>query len=248
MKIRIFAPSRSGHHAFINWLSHQIDESTIHHNNCVFGWEDKKLIANTGKKTTFKEAPFKHQIYSIEYFNLDDYDKFDFANWGDDYVDIIFLRDYYNWLASSIKAGENRFGSWTNRRGKPEMSVIELWKQYAEEFTNKSILKPNSHYVSYNDWHLSKDYRKEVCEALGFTFTDKGINKVPEFGGGSSYSNTKHNGQANEKLKTTERWANHKGDKNYINLIKNNMDCVELNESLFGMKLTSTEPLDIKQI
>ena len=128
MKIRIFAPSRSGHHAFIDWLAYQIDEPTIHYNNCVKGWDNQKLIPSTGKTTKFGTPPFKHEIYSIEYFNLNDYKTYDFGNWDDEYIDIIFLRDYYNWLASSLKNGENRFQrGWKDQKGHTKMPLIKIW-------------------------------------------------------------------------------------------------------------------------
>lgn len=246
MKIRIFAPSRSGHHAFMNWLAHQINEPTIHYNNCLKGWENQKLIPLTGKTTKFGKAPYKHEIYSIEYFNLNDYSKYKFDEWDDEYIDILFLRDYFNWIASSLKNGENRFSNeWTNRRGDTEMPVIKLWEQYANEFIDPKILtSENTHFVSYNKWCDSEEYRKEIAESLGLTFTDKGINVVPHYGGGSSYDGMNLQGKG-KNLQTSTRWEKHKNDEHYLRLIDNKA-CIELNNKLFDMELVSIKPLMIK--
>lgn len=251
MKIRIFAHSRSGHHAFINWLINQLNGSTIFHNNCMKGWENKKLIENK-KKGLIKHGkfPYKNHIYSFEYFNLNNYNKYNFNGWDGEYVDILFLRDYYNWLASSYKiknGNEPRFiNKWKNFRDEIEIPIIDLWKQYAEEYLNKEILPKETINVNYNEWFKSKNYRKNFCDKLNLSFTDKGIENVSSFGGGSSYTKLSFRKDAQKKLKTIERWKNHKIDKNFIKLIEDNKKIIELNEKIFNMKLINLYPLEIQ--
>lgn len=248
MKIRIFAHSRSGHHAFIYWLVNQLEGSVIHHNNCMDGWEKGILNPIKGKSLQYGKKPYKHKIYSFEYLNLNEYVKYDFASWNEEYIDILFLRDYYNWLASSYKLGDKRFDrEWKNVRGETEIPIIELWRQYAQEFINRQKLKENTIFVKYNDWFKSKNYRKEICDKLNIKFTDVGLNKVSNFGGGSSYSKYSITSNAQNKLKTTQRWKNHKNDTNYIRHIENNMDIVKLNNEIFNMELISLKPLEIKK-
>jgi hypothetical protein len=244
MKYRIFAHSRSGHHAFINWFANQTKGSTVFHNNTTKGWEDKNYRPNVaGKTTKYGEPPFKNKIFSFELFNLDNYDKYDFAD--EEYVDILFLRDFYNWSASLRKRKDKRFYSnWTNVRGEDEISLVDMWLQYAREFEGDKIFK-DAVKVKYNDWFDNIDYRKEFCENLDLNFSDKGLNKISKYGDGSSYHKGKYGG-VGQKLKVNERWKNHINDQFYIDLIKRNPEAVELNERIFNIKLISLNPLEIK--
>jgi hypothetical protein len=250
MNYRIFAHSRSGHHAFINWFAHQLNGSVVFHNNCMKGWKDKKLISNKKVIKKYGKPPYKHRIYSFEYFNLENYEKFDFGNWDNEYVDIIFLRDYFNWLASSFKLKPNdmRFTQkWRNLRGEIDIPIIESWKQYGEEFLENKYI-PSPVFVKYNDWFASKPYRKNLCEQLNVRFTDVGINQVSIFGDGSSYSKLAIKTNAQQKLKTNDRWKNHVNDDKYLIHVENNLDIVNINEIIFGMKMKSLRPLKIIQI
>ena len=235
MKYRIFATSRSGHHAFINWMHHQLSESTIHHNNCLFGWNEGKFLPHNNRSIAYGQAPFKHEIYSIEYMDLNDYNKYQMGD-QKEYMDILFLRDFPNWLASTFKIKDSRITSqWNNLKNEIQESLVDMWNQYAKEFSGQTSLINNKVRISYNEYFSSEDYRKAICNKLNLDYKSGGMEKISTFCGGSSYSGT--NIKNGTKLLVTERWKNHINDNEYLKALKFNSENLQLNKIIFNINL-----------
>lgn len=236
MNYRIFATSRSGHHAFINWLAKQLGGSTKHHNNCAGDWENQQLKANKNKIVKYGKKPYVNNIYSIECFNLNDYKKYEFDKWNDDFVDILFLRDFYNWLASTYKINDKRINKqWVSLRGEKQDSLLSVWNQYAKEFIGITNKIPIKYSISYNDWFLSKEYREKISNDLKIKFTDRGLKEVSDFCNGSSYD--KKTIKDGRKLDVLNRWKKHKNDKKYIEFVNMNEENIELNNRIFNIQV-----------
>lgn len=245
MNYRVFAHSRSGHHAFINWLMSNVNGSSCFYNSV--DWNNKGVVTSKSRKKIIGKAPFTTNIYSFEYFDINDYHNYSFNEWDGEFTDIIFLRDFPNWLASShkIKPNDKRFyQNWEYFNGKIQMPIIDLWEQYAQFFIDNSS-NTNFILVKYNDWFLNKEYRSNLSKKLKINNQDVALKKISEYGGGSSYSKFVIRDVDKNSLKTYERWKNHLDDDVYVSLLKNNVKCLELNEKLFNMKIESFDPLKI---
>ncbi len=236
----IAATGRSGHHAFATWLCNQFEGKINLHNHCDQGWEQKKILARNPKTTkNFNNAGTDQgDMYCMEFLDLDDVIKYDFASFeqitsSDKVCFIIFNRDHYNWMASMLKDGalDRATEELTEHR-------INVWKKYVNESLGRTNIIPfNVIPVSYNSWFGSKDYRSDLINeyfADCVEFTDKGMNVVSGQGEGSSFDKMSYQNKATE-MKVLERWSKYKDDKRYLNII-NREDLIELSSSYFDFR------------
>ena len=69
--------------------------------------------------------------------------------------------------------------------------------------------------INFNNWFVSKEYRKKISETLGVPFTDKGLEFIPEDGKGSSFDKRQYNGIA-QQMKVLERYKVFMHDELYL--------------------------------
>jgi hypothetical protein len=95
-------------------------------------------------------------------------------------------------------------------------AAVDLWKEYAYEFIGQTDHLQNKLCVNYNQWCHSINYRKKIIQNLGIEFTDEGFQKVPSFGGGSSFDKQFFDGCANSMnlMKRYEKFIEHSWYKN----------------------------------
>jgi len=208
----IIAMARNGHHAFMNWIGSQFPGECIHFNNGVRGWEDKEFRPYGKRRQMWnmnRLTGTQGRIINFEDIDIEDWSKFKMETftpfkYGTVYP-IIFMRDPWNWIASSLRCGGDAGGFINHPIGKDYMGLknkpnrVELFKRQMKEALRITKHMSNVIPVTYNDWFTSKEYRKKIAEQLDLPFTDAGLNDVPGFGGGSSFDHFKHQHKRPEK-------------------------------------------------
>jgi hypothetical protein len=95
--------------------------------------------------------------------------------------------------------------------------LVHLFKQYAREFLGQTQLLNRERpvlFVSYNQWLLSSEYKKEIAAKIGFEDRGETYNFVSPIGGGSSFNKTQLSGKAQE-MQVLERWRRYQDDPGY---------------------------------
>jgi len=140
---------------------------------------------------------------------------------------IIVIRDFPNFLASSLKSYLDFHGA---ESGKWAVSIAHKIKAY------KAILKyamhPEKYYypdviISYQWFAKSRTYREAICKKLGGIYTEERLGFVSSEGNGSSWDKLSYQGKGNE-MRTGDRaeqileteWA-----PIYIGVLEDNADC-----------------------
>jgi len=182
MKIyEILALSRSGHHSVVNWII----RNTIGF-QCEWKYKLTQLgstglfylnEANYDIPLSFQFVDEKKEIIKKLYLNYEDTPG-DYTVFNDDNtfkgpmsmsikgIDntvfegrIIIMRDFYNLLASRLKANENKiFKKWNDNLHILEVGehFIFRWKSQA-----KACLYNNTPYLRFEDWLNNKEVREE---------------------------------------------------------------------------------------
>ena len=183
--IKVLSLSRSGQHAFCNWLCLQIGE-------CKFFNYDGHVNADgsVSPNVTYT-TPYTGQHNNYNSITLNE----NFISTIDADFTIILLRDPFNWIASLCTSV---------RRSAAQM---ETWATHYKALIDMANRSEADLLVKYNDWFVSEEYRQMICNHLGLAFTDKGINQVPATGDGSSFDYQEYDGRAQE-MKVLKRWRN----------------------------------------
>ena len=177
-------------------------------------------------------------------------------------IDILLLRDIYNWLASKLfikphrdkqdmtyqRFEKNRkykspwfkyYSGWEEDAkdiyGLNYVNLdrfMSIYKGYAKEILN-SLLLQNMVFINFNRWFIDKEYRKEIIESIGFSFTDKGKDIISRKGGGSSFDGYDYDGCAT-KMDMLERWKYFKDNNLYWYILEYFKEEVELSNTIFG--------------
>lgn len=190
MNFRIFHPRRSGGHAVIFWL--------LNSSGSYAFYNSLPLVSSTPKLPREKTPGVAGNLFwSHEDPNRDKPLASCISSFGVSWMprpdhDVFILRDFYNYAASKMRAGEKRgekfSASWRECDSK---AWLDFAKQYA---------KRPKQFIVYNQWLCDKDYRSEVASRYGFKAApyDAGVS---EYGGGSSFSGTKEPANSEALLK-----------------------------------------------
>jgi hypothetical protein len=140
---------------------------------------------------------------------------------------VIVLRDFKNWVASCIKMAY--------RDDKPVEEIInkDKIKIYQDHFRYVYKNLDGIHYILYNQWVKSSDYRREVCELLGLTFTDAAIDQLSIFGGGSSFDGMKYIKTACN-MDTGRRYKEMEDNPYYKVILQQHNNVLSLSNEVFG--------------
>jgi hypothetical protein len=225
-EIRLTAMMRSGHHGIINWLIPHFEGYVLHRNDIM-------EFAARSKPTIDEEWGMPDEIRSCYIINFEEllpsqvstlYKRYK-NRLMDGHSEEVFnghvIRDPFNMFASRRKLSiklerENRN---TNRVGKVgwiDDKALSLWKEYAKGYLNP---EPNDIWINFNEWYLSKEYRRSVSEAFGIDFTDVGLNIVSSHGYGSSFEGTSYDKQA-QFMPVLERYKTMTRDSIYMDAMK----------------------------
>jgi hypothetical protein len=199
---------RSGNHAIVNWLS--AENSFRFFNNIV---PMARIL--TGERSMPEPIGLDRWLRSKRRFwffgrvgsndrlllSLEDH-KLDFRpilELPESTQHILILRDPRNLFASRIrKAHVVNNASYAREPGPLFDRAIDRWKEHAREFLGDTNHLPNKTAIYFNRWFVSQPYRKQICERLGLRFSDKGLSKVTDHGGGSSFDRSAYDNRASE--------------------------------------------------
>lgn len=257
-EVRVVGMSRSGNHAILQWMIHQM-RGRVAFLNCVepktnpfesarplsdgrrsvATWDGFDLAREAAGSVTEKdwlvynyEDTFLGKVVSSEFEER----RCDWLGASDRRVDVLVIRDPFNLLASRRRAGFYRGSDRAPPGMVSEAVAVRIWKQHARE-----ALGERSHLgrgdarrvvIRYNDWAKRPEYRQRIRQELRLDREDdRTAGLVPRTAGGSSFDGTEANGAAH-RMRVTERWRHYADDPSYRELL--DQDVLELSEALFG--------------
>ena len=217
MRTVFLGMQRSGNHAIIEWYRSHFDCSVIFQNNIdVYG-----AVAQVHRTST---PPFQHWIRSYE--NIDPET---LAEWGTDpeaAIDrlLVVLRDPYNWTASMCK----RFNG-----GENKPMIFKTWQETIPTYIRLCdyVRTHPNNWVNYNFWFQAPKYRRQLEERWGLEQNDDTVDKVSDFGGGSSFQAGCRSAQ---DLKVMDRWRECKDVPEYRDVILAHPEFKDISQELFG--------------
>lgn len=246
-KYLVIALARTGYHAVVQWIARQMSGSALFLNNVNENLVHRRSVVYYKDYNGIELSPsfpleydmFDNVIYSLENFDLNGYVELFVDREFDE--TLLVVRDPFNWLASSLKNG-GVLAKVTETWNPSEIPYAkyfcnsmcrkEMWKQHAKQALGDIDLVPGPTIdVNFNEWFKDRAYRKDLCGRLDIPFSDKGKNRIPNFGGGSSFSGKNLNGKAN-KLGVLKRWIDFVENEKYLKLIDDDMK--ELSSRYFG--------------
>jgi hypothetical protein len=186
MKIfEIFGLSRSGHHAMTNWLIKNISgqecgmnwKLNIMSNNVYYineGNLDKHLTKQylEDHKNSIRSLFVSYENCFTNFTIFNDKEKYEgpmsinntnITGFTENYR-IVFIRDFYDNLASRIKSNEEKLSKTRDGIFQPwniEEGFIEKWKENA-----KTILNNKCIHLKFEDWLISSDYRNRFVSQI----------------------------------------------------------------------------------
>lgn len=280
-ELRIFGIKRSGNHAITLWLASLFNKPVYFFNACkidpyrtplpftelddnikhiMYQNEDMYRLDEEQIKP-LRELEKECIIYRYEDTQLKEFN--DFINKYIDFnyvigsskykYNIIILRDFYNFAASTIykRRGEllsyhvNKCNELNKEKWVKDASMIwtrgyyrlyiksRLWKDYAKEYIGQTNILKNKLVISFNEWFSSEEYRRNIADKIGVKYCDITINNVAQFGQGSSFSGTSYNGKATE-LDVLNRWKLFKDNNIYWDIVNSDKEIIQLSNDIFG--------------
>jgi len=119
--------------------------------------------------------------------------------------------------------------------------TLNIWLQYAKEFLGETSILQNLITINYDKWVVNRVYRKNIIDAVGFEFTDKGKNLVSRDGGGSTFQKYEMDAR---KLNVFDRWEYLSSNKIFKDIIKYHVEHMKYNNIIFGENSGITEWLN----
>lgn len=188
-------------HDIVNYfVDHKIDE------------KQHSLMKEKFRRTSFNNIV--DRLYNVEDLSLAEYrenEMWNFTQLRAEHQNILILRDPYNFIASCLQRLVNPPDPGARDVGEQLPERMKIWKEHASQIVNGDRVEQDFYFINYNEWFSSVNYRQEICNDLGLTFTDRGVNKVMNFGEGSSFDRRAYDGSA-QKMSVLERykkWQNH---------------------------------------
>ena len=248
----IFSVRRSGHHAVIGYLAGCLDAAgrTHVHVNDV----DNNLASTHAVRTNWtaeavlaKGAGASALIANYEDYSFTGRDQSPVYNGltgaGVAFTDIVVVRDAYNLAASRVaKMAESvdkglgyQFDVFSLYHG------LELWAEHARA----ALQQPDGGPVSILYNHLvdreNTGYAQKLAAELGLTYSAAGLDKVSEYGGGSSIDGQRLDGQPH-RMNVLNRWLDLPPDQLewFMNAV-NYGEIDTLNRQLFGFGMEEVQ-------
>lgn len=256
LEICVVALRRSGHHAIVQWLLRHLRGHGCFLNDCrpgvspfASGRRDNSIVDGIDVRLE-RQGCFTRKDYLV--YNYENHELTDvFASAAvlarDAHVGrsrrrvtLLVLRDPFNNLASLVRWSQGR-------RFAPTADDVrrcaQLWKAHAREYVGRSRVIPGERLVvSFNEWFLSREYRRGLAAALGLAFTDRGLNDVARWGPstwGDSFDGLGYDGRA-QQMKVLERYRRYCEDERYLRLFDAEM--IALSERIYG-RIEGTEAI-----
>jgi len=214
MIVGVMALRKSGHHAVINWLSHNMQIPYI------------TDFAHISKRNL-------HILNDLPQSYM--YNREDCTDWSSfqthpPTIRILVLRDFYNWVASGVKAIEKHDHRRAPKNQRP-VTNVEKWKIHAHMFLEAPS---DLVLINFNEWFTSEEYRQQLGTSLGFKSDDSMIHKL---GSNSSFGVSKNEEQyicpSGTTVRTRYKLMEH--DSGYITRVED-AEAIELNAEIFGTR------------
>lgn len=248
LEIQVLGMSRSGNHAITDWIYAQADKPKLLL-NCAEGrtnpfhscrplasgkgWRAEPEIdfaaARRGCHDDRRLLIHTYEDSWLDYVFSEELEEHGAAWLGGSRrkISMLVLRDPYNLFASRMRMGRNL----------PPHIARDLWKQHAREALGEpQQLAGEVLPVLYNQWQCDQEYRRSIADRLGLRFSDRGIDRVPDCAGGSSFDGTEFDGKATA-MATDRRWSHFANNPGFRAFFDREM--IELSEQLFGLPMPS---------
>lgn len=237
--LRLIGMSRSGNHAVINWILAQLTGRYCFLNCTEPGHnpyasarrlaDGRRYLASgpvdLAQAARAPERGLDTLLFSHEDVFLGPVGRDRPEQWlgeAGEWSDVLILRDPYNLFASRFKSGFEHMSPQT---------ALRIWKQHAREALKPRHLRRPLVVIRFNDWVMSRRYRARVAERLRLGFSDRGVDRVADCNGGSSFDGLRYDGQAGS-MRVLERWRHYGEDPAYRALF--DRQTVELAADVFG--------------
>jgi hypothetical protein len=218
MELKIYGLSRSGNHAIIFWMCHNISDDIVEAEDQVyFDKENKICFVNNAEifSTEFRKnldiRSYENIIKSYEDSDLIDQDN-----------SFVILRDFLNLVCSRYKLYHKQLG-YTEGYCIGIENLIALWKRHS---TSKKV-------ILYNQWILSKSYRDEVGRMVQILNIKDKFDYVSSIGNGSSFGGVKLY-KSEDYLK---RYEKIKLPKDVVEVILDDKELAHINKDLFNIEI-----------
>jgi hypothetical protein len=217
VELKIYGLSRSGNHAIIFWMCHNISDDIIEAKDQVY--LDKKNKICFVNNAEIYSTEFRKSLDIKSYENIiKSYEDSDFIDQDNSFV---ILRDFLNLVCSRYKLYHKQLGYTENCTGIE--NLIALWKRHS---TSKKV-------ILYNQWILSKSYRDEVGRIIKILNIKDKFDYVSSIGNGSSFGGV--------KLYKTEdylkRYEKIKLPKDIVEVILDDKELAQINKNLFNIEI-----------
>jgi hypothetical protein len=258
-EIWVYHLKRGGGHAVLSWIARNSDRQVFHLNNALSKplkarWRGEKVFRRiTDSKryggpgvrvfnldldpsASYRDVarmPKEVLITNVENFRIDRIaaepllgsDAHQIIGRSRRRVTVLVLRDAFNNFAS-VRRGKRRMRNRLNR------FYSIRWKDYAREYLRiTSYLPADTIMISFNSWFADESYRRRIAEELGLPHSDRGVDRLSQDGGGSSFSGQEFQDRARE-MDVLDRWRNFVDDDDYRSAFDE--ETVELSNRIFG--------------
>ena len=218
-----FDADSSGHIIKNYFVDHKID------------FQKSVQLENEFKNTTFENTI--DNIYNVEDLSFHAFKKYEIGTFNTlqpAYKPILIMRDPYNFIASCLQRLVDPPDALAGDVGKQLPARLKVWKEHARQVLHQSETSDDVYFINFNEWFKSEAYRKKICEDLGLVFTDNGVNKVMNFGSGSSFDREKFDGKA-QNMGVLTRYLKWKDNEVFKQMVDDEIG--QMGEEIFGLTL-----------
>jgi hypothetical protein len=218
MELKIYGLSRSGNHAIIFWMCHNISDDIIENEDQVYFDKENKICFVNNEEIYSTE--FREKLDLKYYENIiRSYEDSDFIDQDNSFV---ILRDFLNLICSRYKLYHKQLG-YTEKYCTGIENIITLWKKHS---TSEKV-------ILYNQWILSKEYRDKVGRMVNILNIKDNFKYVSPIGNGSSFGGVK-------LYKTKDyliRYKKIKLPKDIVEVILDDKELAQINKDLFNIDI-----------
>jgi hypothetical protein len=258
-EIWVFHLKRGGGHAVLNWIARNSDRQVFYLNNAFSRplkarWRGEKIFRRITDPERFggpgrrvfnfdldpsasyrdvARMPKDVLLTNVENFRIDRLAAEPLLGPGAHRlighsrrrVTALVLRDAFNTFAS-VHQGKRRMRNRLNR------FYSNHWKDYAREYLGMTgHLPSDTIMISFNSWFTDESYRGRIAEEIGLPHSDRGVDRLSQDGGGSSFSGQEFQDRAQE-MDVLGRWRHFMDDDQYRSAFDE--ETVDLSNRIFG--------------
>ncbi|ARF10951.1 hypothetical protein Hokovirus_3_224 [Hokovirus HKV1] len=184
--LEIYTLCRSGNHAIIFWLIHNIcDIEKLQKYDGMCYWNDdcKLYFYNNCNHINYNYYVDNYNYLIKSYEDINNMNNTNDTN--NTNKKIIIVRDYCNFLSSRYQKYNNLLGLNSSYLQNYD-DIKNLWIQLCYEIINNNAIG-----IIYNKWLLDKDYRDNIGKIINIPNINDNITYVSDIGEGSSFIGVK---------------------------------------------------------